>query len=270
MKPKRSQAIGLFDSGIGGLTVMKQLIENLPNEQFIYLADTARLPYGNKSPEEIIAFSIENTIRLMDKKIKLLVIACNTASAFALPKLRHLFNLPIIGVIEAGAKKAIEVSRNNKIGILGTKKTIQSGAYQTAIAKLAPKADLFMVACSLLVPLIEEGWLSHPSTRLVAREYLSSLKKEKIDTLLLGCTHYPILSSLLQEEIGIDVTLVDPASTCAKQVKNILLDNDLSSTSLAGPHQYFTSDDPEKFQLLAEKFLGNSINAVQHISCNHY
>lgn len=246
---------------------MKQLMETLPDEHFIYLGDTARVPYGNKTPKEIVDFSIENTIRLMDKGIKLLVIACNTASAFALPKLRRLFNIPIVGVIEAGAERAIEVSRNQKIGILGTGRTIESGAYQRAIAKLAPGADLFFRACPLFVPLIEEGWLSHESTRLVVREYLSSLLHEKIDTLLLGCTHYSILAPIIQEEIGNDVILVDSGSTCAKHVEKILIKKGLSSLHLAGSHQYFTSDDPEKFHLLAKQFFGPSIKTVRHIEC---
>ncbi|MFI0434404.1 MAG: glutamate racemase [Parachlamydiaceae bacterium] len=247
-----SQAIGIFDSGVGGLTVMRQLMNALPHERLIYFGDTARLPYGNKSPQTIINYSIENTILLLKHNIKLLVVACNTASAFALPKLRQLFKLPIIGVIDAGAKKAVALTSGRRIAVLGTKGTIESGAYQAAIQKLAPNAFVLPIACPLFVPLVEEHWLDHPATRLIIKEYLRPIREENIDTVLLGCTHYPLLASLIQEEIGEEVIIADPASTCAEQVFDLLEQKQLLSPILQGQHQYYASDDPKKFYSLAQ------------------
>ncbi len=256
-------AIGIFDSGVGGLTVMQQLMHTLPLEKLIYFGDTARVPYGNKSSQTIIRYSIENTILLLEKCIKLLVVACNTAASVALPKLRQLFNIPIVGVIEAGAEKAVSVSRNQRIAVLGTKGTIQSGAYQAAIHKLAPEAMIIPIACPLFVPLVEEQWLNHPATQLIIQEYLRPLRTKQIDTVLLGCTHYPILSPLIQNEVGEDVTLVDSASTCAHQVATLLNDRQLLTSFSQNQHEYYVSDDPEKFRSLAERLFGESPPAVQ-------
>lgn len=248
-----SDPIGLFDSGVGGLTVMQQVMRLLPHERLIYFGDIARVPYGNKGQETIIRYSIENTISLLDKQIKLLVVACNTATALALSKLRQFFQLPIIGVIEPGAKKAVEVSRNQRIAVLGTQATIRSGAYQEAIHKLAPNATVFPIPCPLLVHLVEENWIEHPATRLIIQEYLHPLKGKEIDTLLLGCTHYPLLKKVIQEEVGEKITLVDSASTCAEEVASILKKNSLLSSQLQGEHHYYSSDDPEKFRQQGEK-----------------
>ncbi len=258
-----SQAIGVFDSGVGGLTVLKQLMHVLPHERFIYFGDTARVPYGNKSRQTIIRYSIENTICLLEKNIKLLVIACNTVSALALSKLRQLFTIPIVDVIEPGAEKAAAMTRHQHIAVLGTRATIQSGAYQTAIRKLIPQAALFPIACPLFVPLVEELWMDHPAAHLIVQEYLSPLKTESIDTVLLGCTHYPLLSSLIQQEMGPSVQLVDSASTCADQVKSILQQRQLLSPILQGQHQYFVSDDPGKFRVFGERLFGHSLEAVE-------
>ncbi len=264
-----SNAIGIFDSGVGGLTVMQQIMHLLPHERLIYFGDTARVPYGNKSSQTIVRYSIENTICLLEKNIKLLVVACNTASAFALPKLRRLFNLPIVGVIEAGAEKAVQVSHNQFIAVLGTKGTIQSGVYQAAIRKLAPQATLIPIACPLFVPLVEEHWLQHPATCLIIQEYLHPLRNQEVDTVLLGCTHYPLLSSLIQQEVGGKVSLVDSASTCAHQVAYLLKQHQLLSPILQGQHQYYVSDDPEKFLSLAERLFGHSIQRVDRLSPEH-
>lgn len=257
-----THAIGIFDSGVGGLTVMQQLKQVLPNERLIYFGDIARLPYGNKSQETIIRYSIENTVCLLKKNIKTLVVACNTASALALSKLRELFALPIVGVIEPGAEKAVAVSKNQRIAILGTKGTIQSKAYQEAILKLSPKAHVLAISCPLFVPLVEEQWFHHPASRLIVEEYLRPLKGEGIDTVMLGCTHYPFLRSLIQQEVGEEVILVDSASTCAHQVAELLKDKQLLANHDQGEHQYFVSDEPEKFRLLAEQLFGYSINEV--------
>lgn len=254
--------IGLFDSGVGGLTVMQQIMRLLPHERLIYFGDTARVPYGNKGSHTIIRYSIENTISLLDKNIKLLVVACNTASALALSKLKQLFKLPIIGVIEPGAEKAVAVTRNQRIAVLGTNGTIQSGAYQAALQKIAPQATVIPISCPLFVHLVEEQWLEHPATRLIVREYLRPLHGVQIDTLLLGCTHYPLLIQMIREEIGEDVTIVDSASTCAEQVVSLLQKNQLLSSGLTGGHDYFSSDDPEKFRSLGEKLFKSSLKNV--------
>lgn len=259
-------AIGLFDSGVGGLTVMQQLMHVLPHERLIYFGDTARVPYGNKSSETIVRYSIENTICLLDKNIKLLVVACNTASAHALSKLRQLFNIPIVGVIEPGAEKAVAVSRNQRIAVLGTKGTIQSGAYQEAILKRAPGAIIFPIACPLFVPLVEEQWLHHPASSLIVQEYLHPLRHQQIDTLLMGCTHYPLLKTLIQQEIGDSVTLVDSASTCAEQVIELLRQSCSLATSFQGKPHYYTSDDPDKFRMLGERLFGHTLDEVELLS----
>lgn len=258
-----SQAIGIFDSGVGGLTVMQQLMHTLPHERFIYFGDTARIPYGNKSRETVIRYSIENTIALIEKNIKLLVVACSTASALALFKLRQLFNLPIIGMIEPGAEQAVAISHNQRIAVLGTKATIQSGAYQTAIRKLAPEATIFPIACPLFVPLVEEQWLNHPAAQQIVQEYLNPLEMEDIDTILLGCTHYPLLSGLIQQSVKEHVKLVDSASTCAQQVATLLKEREWLSPLLQGHHQYFVSDDPIKFSSLAQRLFGHSLKEIE-------
>lgn len=257
-----TKAIGIFDSGVGGLTVMKQLMHLLPNEQLIYYGDTARVPYGNKSPQTIIRYTIESTIQLLEKNIKMLVIACNTASAFALPKLQHHFNLPILGVIEAGAERAVEVTRNNRIAVLGTRGTIQSKAYQIAIQQRSPDVFILPIACPLFVPLVEEQWLGHPATELIVREYLSSIREQEIDTVLLGCTHYPLLEALIRQEVGSNVTIVDSASTCAHQTTHLLKQMNLLSPIKQGQDQYFVSDDPEKFRSQAERLFSQSSVSV--------
>lgn len=264
-----SQAIGIFDSGVGGLTVMQQLMHVLPHEHLIYFGDTARVPYGNKSSQTIVRYSIENTICLLEKNIKLLVVACNTASAFALPKLRQLFNLPIIGVIDAGAEKAAAVTHNQRIAVLGTKGTIQSGVYQTALYKLAPHAFILPLACPLFVPLVEEKWLDHPATQLIIQEYLRPILEHDIDTVLLGCTHYPLLISLIQKELGKKVTIVDSASTCATQTAKLLQQQQLLSPIKKGQHQYYVSDDPEKFRSLAEHLFSHTPLLVELLSPDH-
>ncbi len=251
-----SNPIGIFDSGVGGLTVMQQLVHTLPHERLIYFGDTARLPYGNKSSETIIRYSIDNTIMLLEKNIKLLVIACNTASAFALPKLRQLFNLPILGVIDAGAEKAVSVSKNLRIAVLGTKGTIESGAYQKAILNLSKEAYILPIACPLFVPLVEEQWLDHPATELIIHEYLAPIKQNEIDTILLGCTHYPLLFSHIQRAVGDHITIIDSATTCAEQAAKMLKETNLLSPIKQGRDQYLVSDDPKSFQKHAERLFG--------------
>lgn len=255
--------IGMFDSGIGGLTVMNQIARTLPHEHLIYFGDTARLPYGAKSPETIIRYSIENGIFLIRQKIKILVVACNTASSHALENLQQIFSVPVIGMIEPGAKMAVESSKNKRIAVLGTKGTIQSQAYQKAILQFEPKAEIFPVACPLFVPLVEEGWLDHQAAQLVVKEYLKPLKESKIDTLLLGCTHYPLLHDLIRREVGEEITIIDSAIACANAVKNQLSEKKLGSRKQEKPkYSFYVSDDPCKFQSLGSSFLGMPIENV--------
>lgn len=260
---KNTQAIGIFDSGIGGLTVMREIMQKLPHEQLIYFGDTARLPYGEKSPETILRYSIENAIFLMEHKIKLLVIACNTASAFAVDKLQQILKIPIIDVIKPGADRAAAVSNSHKIGVLATRATTASGIYQREIQKRLPSAEVYTIACPLLVPLIEEHFFDHPATQLIIKDYLAPLKEKNIDTLLLGCTHYPLLHHLIQNEMGAHVSIIDSATTCADQVSETL-----DAQNLRHPycehhvHHYYASDYPEKFRLHGINFLGRAIDKV--------
>jgi glutamate racemase len=256
-----ASALGIFDSGVGGLTVMQAIKRLLPHENLIYFGDTARVPYGNKSPETIIRYSLENAAFLSKQHIKLMVVACNTSNAFAMPMLKELYSIPIIGVIEPGAEKAVAVTRNQRIGVLGTKATIQSGAYQQAIKELLPEAEVMALACPLFVPLVEERYLDHPATKLIIQDYLAPLKNQGIDTLLLGCTHYPFLKHLIQEEMGPDVTLVDSAITCAEKIASTLKNQDLSFQADV-KHRYFVSDDPEKFRKQAEALFGYPLPPV--------
>lgn len=261
MKP--SHAIGMFDSGIGGLTVMKQIVHKLPYENVVYFGDTARFPYGEKSRETIIKYSIENATFLMEQNIKMLVIPCNTASAFAAETLRQIFNLPVVDVIEPGVEKIVAVTTNKKIGVLGTKGTINSGVYQKEIQQRLPHATVIAIPCPLFAPLVEEKFINHPATRLIVKEYLSPLKGKGIDTLLLGCTHYPLLRTLIQEEIGEDVTIVDSATTCAEKVASLLDHFHLHNPAKNSPiHHYFVSDDPDKFRHIGLDFLGMPIAKV--------
>lgn len=258
------QSIGIFDSGVGGLTVMQQIVRHLPNEQLVYFGDTARVPYGEKSRETIIRYSIENSIFLMQQNIKILVIACNTASAHATEKLKQIFNIPVIGVIEPGAEKAAQVTRHGRIAVLGTKGTINSGIYQREIQRHLPGATITAIACPLFVPLVEERMGAHAAARLIVKEYLKPLHDKEIDTVLLGCTHYPMLRRLIEEELGPDVTVVDPAITCAEKVSETLNAQKWhAAASRQCSYKYFVSDDPEKFRKLGEEFLGMPLEHVE-------
>ncbi len=263
------QPIGLFDSGLGGLTVMKEVMRVLPDEELIYFADTARIPYGEKSRETIVRFCLENALFLMEQNIKVLVVACNTASAFAIDKLRQFFSIPIIDVIQPGINVAIETTRLGRIGILGTRGTIQSQVYPQAILKRLPTAHIISIACPLFVPLVEEKMIHHPIAQLMVKEYLAPLKKENIDTLLLGCTHYPLLRHLIEEEMGQKVKVIDSASSCAEAIKEILIQHKLCKEPLSPlAPRFFVSDDPQKFQKNGTEFLGSPILSVLAKSFN--
>jgi glutamate racemase len=258
----RARAIGVFDSGIGGLTVLKELVATLPAEDFIYLGDTARLPYGTKSNEVIIRYSRENTEFLLAKGIKLLVVACNTASAVALSEIGRDTIVPVIGVIEPGARAAIAASRNGKIGVIGTEATIASGAYTRAIQQLRPGVEIYTRACPLLVPLVEEGWTDNEIAERTVAYYLESLKASGIDTLLLGCTHYPLLRDLFRRVLGPGVRIVDSATATAAAVNERLNELRLMRPRGMGSQSFFVTETPERFVRVGRRFFGPQVESA--------
>ncbi len=258
MTTKAELPIGVFDSGIGGLTVVRQIHRVLPREDVIYLGDTARVPYGTKSPSTVVRFACQDTHFLLQQNVKTVVVACNTASAWALPTLERDFEVPVFGVILPGARAALERTRNRRIGVIGTSATIRSQAYNKAILARDDAAKVFTRACPLLVPLVEEGRVQDKVTRLVLREYLRPLLRDRIDTLVLGCTHYPLLKRAIQAAIGQNVALVDSAESCADYVHERLQHFDLLSRKRRrlGVIQPFVTDEVERFEDSARRFLG--------------
>ena len=259
--------IGMFDSGIGGLTVLKAIIERLPNEAVVYFGDTARLPYGTKSRETVTRFSREIVDFLMTKNPKMVVVACNTASAYSLSVIRSMVDVPVVGVIEPGAIAAIRVTRNRKVGVIGTRATVESGAYLDAIQNREPGVRVFSKACPLFVPLIEEGWTEHRVTHEIASDYLRSLVDCGVDTLILGCTHYPLLKGVIQSVVGKNVVLVDSAEETAKDVEGRLKANRLLGEGPAGMRcNVFVSDMHLNLRLQAERFLGFEIPRIRVVN----
>ena len=263
---EKEKPVGVFDSGIGGLTVVKRIASTIPNEDIVYFGDTARVPYGSKSNSTVIEYSIQDAKFLINKNVKAIVVACNTSSSIALKELRKQFNVPIIGMIEPGAKYALKETRNGKIGVIGTRATISNKAYSSEIKRLNPGVEVFEKACPLFVPLAEEGWIKHKAAYDIAEEYLKELREKKIDTLVLGCTHYPILSEVIQEVIGSDVKLVDSGISSAESVKAELDRIGLNTNKFSpGNQEYFVSDIPAKFKEVAELFLGREVSQVQKV-----
>ena len=250
--------IGIFDSGIGGLTVARELNRVLPREDLVYLGDTARVPYGTKSPSTVVRFACEDTQFLLQQNVKAVVVACNTCSAWALPVLEKKFKVPVFGVILPGVRTALEHTRNQRIGIIGTNATIRSKAYSRNILARSHAAKIFPRAAPLLVPLVEEGWVRHPVTELVLREYLEPLLREKIDTLILGCTHYPLLKGAIRKVAGGRVALVDSAESCAQYVREHLDSLQLLNTKRRrrGVIQPFVTDEMDRFAEVAKRFIG--------------
>lgn len=256
--------IGVFDSGIGGLTVARELMHQLPAESLIYFGDTARVPYGPKSPDTVRRYSREISTYLRDRGVKALVVACNTATAHALPALQAEEPIPVIGVVEPGARAAVAATRGGKIGVIGTAGTIKSGAYERAIRALRPAAEIVARPAPLFVPLVEEGWLDHPAARLIAREYLEPFRAERVDTLVLGCTHYPLLKPLIAAVLGPDVALIDSAEQTAAEARRVLGARHLLAAPTAAPERrYVASDAPDQFLRMAERFLGEPIKGVE-------
>jgi glutamate racemase len=262
MKP-----IGVFDSGVGGLTVVKELITQLPNEDLVYFGDTARVPYGIKSKETIIRFSIENILFLLKQDVKLICVACNTASSLALPAIRNHFKVPIVGVISPGVREAVYATQNKRIGVIGTRGTVKSRSYEFEIKQLDPAMKVTAVACPLFVPFVEEGWHEHKVVVEVAQAYLKPLKEAKVDTVILGCTHYPLLKPVIRKVLGENVRLIDSAKQVAIEVKEILAaERQLSNGRKPGRQSFFVSDNPEWFTGLAERFLGRQIRDARKVN----
>jgi glutamate racemase len=257
--------IGIFDSGVGGLTVMHRLLQSVPHEHLLYLGDTARHPYGTKSAAVVTQYSIENTEFLVDKGVKMLVVACNSASAVALDAVRERFDLPVIGVIEPGARAAVAATSNRKIGVIGTEATIASGAYTRALRALDPDLEIYTRACPLFVPLAEEGWVENDVARQTAALYLASLRQSRIDTLVLGCTHYPLLAATIAEYLGPDVQLVDSAVETAREVERTLTERRLRRTGGAGSASFFVTDVPDRFTKIGGRFLGAVVDSAVRI-----
>jgi len=260
------KSIGVFDSGVGGLTVVKELIRQLPRENIIYFGDTARVPYGIKSKETVIRFSIENILFLLKHQVKFICVACNTVSSFALPEIKNHFRVPIVGVITPGAREAVYATRNRRVGVIGTKGTIKSRAYEDEIKQLDSKVKVTAVACPLFVPFVEEGWLTGDVVLTVVKQYLKPLKEAGVDTVILGCTHYPLLKNLISEVMGKGVTLIDSAKQVAVEVNKILSSEGLLNEKGKGKHEFFVSDNPEWFSNLAERFLGEPVKNVKKVN----
>jgi glutamate racemase len=254
--------IGVFDSGIGGLTAVRELFRTLPSEAVIYFGDTARLPYGSKSRETVTRFSLEISAFLVRQNIKALLVACNTASSFALPTLIERLDVPVVGVIDPAATTAVAKSPHGRIGVIGTLGTVASGAYPAAIERLAPGAAVISRACPLFVPLVEEGWTDHAVTRRIAEEYLLELRNGGLESLILGCTHYPMLAPLIGDLMGAGVTLVDSGAEAARAMAELLRERGQLAAHGPPAHRFFLSDEPRTFARVAESFLGGPLPAA--------
>jgi glutamate racemase len=256
--------IGVFDSGVGGLTVVHALMEHLPLEKIIYFGDTARVPYGVKSAETITGYARQIVRFLLARNVKMLIVACNTMSAVAYEAILQLSSVPVLDVIAAGAGMTADATKTRRVGVIGTPATINSEAYTRAIHGHDPEISVFSQACPLFVPLVEEGWLDHPATRLIVREYLAPLLARRIDTLVLGCTHYPLLKTLLQETAGADVTLVDSAIAVSWRAARLLDETGLATPLTTPPeHHFFVTDAPHRFRETGESFLGRPLAPLE-------
>ena len=264
MKTTPRSPIGVFDSGLGGLTVFKALSRLMPEESLVYFGDTAHVPYGSKSPEAISRYSTAVARFLEGRGIKMLVVACNTSSAWALPRIRRAVNVPVIGVIEPGARAAVAAARGGRVGIIGTEATVKSGAYPKAVKALSPKTRTASQACPLFVPLVEEGWWSGEVVNAVARKYTAPLKAARVDTLILGCTHYPYLKPVLAKAMGPSVRLIDSADETARETARVLADLGLRAPKgTRGRREFYASDAPKRFQRLGRRMLGGAIRSVK-------
>ena len=273
MKNKKMAPIGVFDSGVGGLTVAREISRQLPYENIVYFGDTARVPYGSKSQNTIIRFS-EQIIRfLRTKQVKAIVIACNTASALALDAVKDEFDLPIIGVVIPGARAAVEATTNGKVGVVGTEATVQSGMYTKVIQGMNPKIEVIEKACPLFVPLVEEGFKEHIVTREIIEYYLESMRNTDIDAMILGCTHYPLLRSKIREYMGDRIQIVNPAYETALELGKLLKEQNMQSTGQGQsdfPYRFYVSDLAEKFKGFANSILPFDVEKTQKIDIEKY
>jgi len=265
-----NRPIGIFDSGVGGLTVMREVMEQLPYENLIYFGDTARIPYGSRSVQTIKKYSYQCASFLKSKDVKTIVIACNTASSIALEHLQNNFDIPIIGVIEPGARCAASATKNSRIGVIGTLAAINSGAYQAKIMEYKHNSEVIGIPCPLFVPIIEEGWEYSTVAELTAEKYLGELIEHDVDTLVLGCTHYPILRYTIKKVIGPNVRLVNPAFETARDLKKVLASKNLLKENYDLPlYEYYVSDAPERFRRVGGNFLKKEINNLSEISIDN-
>jgi len=263
--------IGIFDSGIGGLTVVKQLLRFLPNENLVYFGDTARVPYGTKSEKLIKQYALEDAAFLNQFDIKLLVVACNSASATAVDLLKSTLSIPVTGVIDPGVNAALSKSRLNRIGVIGTTATVMSNAYHDSIFTLNDKIEVFGQPCPLLVPLVEEGWIDEEITRLTIRKYLDPMLSKNIDTLILGCTHFPVIKDTIQKEIGPDIALIDSGEETAKFVRKMLKDLNLTrNKETQGQVEFYVSDIPGKFDEVGTRFLGQPVINAKRVDFDQF
>ncbi|MGE5893940.1 MAG: glutamate racemase [bacterium] len=259
----RNRPIGVFDSGIGGLTVFRELASALPYEDIVYLGDTARVPYGIRSASTVIRYSFQNAQFLIKQRIKVLVVACNTVSAVSIEKLRDRFSIPVIGVIDPGARAAARNSRGARIGVIGTEATIKSGAYQKILSGLIHDVEIFARPCPLFVPLVEEGWTKGRIAKAVVEEYLAPLRKQAVDTLVLGCTHYPLLKGMISRYMERGTVLIDSAVETAKETKTLIKENNLTRQQKnKGRKKFFVTDSPSRFREVGERFLGEPIDDI--------
>ncbi len=274
--PKERLPIGIFDSGVGGLTVYQALHDRLPNEHFIYLGDTARVPYGTKSLATVERYAIENSQFLVSRGIKMLVVACNTASALALPKIREKIGIDVVGVIGPGGRKAVQITKGvhrPRIGVIATEATIASNAYFEAIRKASDTAEVYQTGCPLFVPLAEEGWTAEPETFSIAAKYLKKMKDFAPDALVLGCTHYPILKDVIQQTVGEDVRLIDSGEATAEEVELLLIEKSIANPNAVGGRRelcddldhFYVTDAADRFGRVAERFLGTMPSRLEAI-----
>ena len=270
---RRTAPIGVFDSGVGGLTVAREIMRQLPNENIVYFGDTARVPYGSKSKDNIIRYSRQIINFLMTKGVKAIVIACNTASAQALDVVQKEYEVPIIGVVEPGARAALEVTESKKVGVIGTEGTVRSGMYEKVIQGIQPDVSVTAKACPLFVPLVEEGFKDHHVTEEIIDYYLASMKETDIDALILGCTHYPLLRSKIMEYVGDKIKLVNPAYETAMDLRKLLQENDMENPDVEGDHgsySFYVSDAADKFKQFANSIMPYDIETTKQINIEEY
>lgn len=266
-----NRPIGVFDSGLGGLTVLKEITQLIPTESVVYFGDCGRVPYGTKSKETIIKYTFQNIRFLLNQDIKMIVIACNTASAYSLELVKHNFDIPVVEVIQPGTITAVRTTKNKRVGVIGTTAAVNSGAYEKELSRLDSSIEVFSKACPLFVPLVEEGWWENDIAHRVAEEYLIPLKGEGIDTLVLGCTHYPLLHNTISKVMGEGVKLVSSAQEAALAVKKVIEENGMGRNELIKPvYRYYTSDSVEKFELLGSSFLNRSIHSAEKVDIEKY